>query len=138
MRRRILMGLVANITKIVEIPGEEHSATIRKLSHKQLRMASKARQSEGVGFMRELGGELLKALREADTKTVENIQKAQEADITNYDRDVLLKEGIVSWTYEAGRLPDATDFLDEPTASFLAAEIFRFSRGETKEEAKNV
>lgn len=130
------MALVSNITKVVEIPNEDVTVVIRKLSHTQLKSAAKARQSEGVGFMREMGGELLKALKDADTTAVKKIQEAQEADISNYDRDTLLKNGIVSWTYEA-KLPNATDDLDEATAKFLAESIFEFSRPETKAEAKN-
>lgn len=131
------MAVVTNITHSVNIPNEDHSAVIRKLSHTQLKTAAKARQSEGVGFMREMGGELLKALRDADTDKIKKIQDAQEADVTNYDRDTLLKLGLVSWTYEP-KLPEGTDQLDEPTAKFLAEQIFQFSRPETKEEAKNV
>ncbi|MCG3776794.1 MAG: hypothetical protein JW395_3665 [Nitrospira sp.] len=133
------MALVSKITKTVTIPGEDVSVVIRKLSHKDLKTAAKVKQSEGVGFMREMGGELLKALREADTAAVKKIQDAQEADVTNYDRDTLLKTGIVSWSYEEplGKKNEATDDLDEPTAKFLAAEIFEFSRPETAVEGKN-
>lgn len=131
------MALVRNITRSVDIPNESETAVIRKLSHKQLKQASKTRQSEGVGFMREMGGELLKALKDADTEKVKKIQDAQEADVTNYDRDTLLKQGLASWSYKDAALPDATDDLDEPTAKFLAEQIFEFSRPETKVEAKN-
>jgi hypothetical protein len=155
--------LVTNITKPVNIPNESEMATIRKLSHKQLKAASKARQSEGVGFMRELGAELMTALRNADTQAVKNIQETQQADITNYDRDTLLREGIVAWSYPVppvyernadgsvkspdGKtkmespdepLLDGIDQLDEPTAKFLAEQIFEYSRPETKNETKNV
>lgn len=130
------MGLVTKITKNITIPVEGVDVVIRKLSHVELRAAAKKRQSEGVGFMRELGGELLKALRDADSSRIQKIQDAQEAVLSNYDRDVLLKTGIVSWGYEA-KLPNATDDLDEPTAKFLAEAIFEFSRPETKEEVKN-
>lgn len=131
------MALVSNITKTVDIPNEAESVVIRRLSHTLLKKASKARQSEGVGFMREMGGELLKALKDADTTQIKKIQEAQAADITNYDRDTLLKEGIISWTYDA-KLPVGTDDLDEPTAKFLAETIFEYSRPETKVEVKNV
>ena len=130
------MALVTNITKTVDIPGESESAVIRKLSHVQLKAAAKARQSEGVGFMREMGGELLKALRDEDTSKIKRLQEAQEANLENYDRDTLLKCGIASWTYGAA-LPEGTELLDEPTAKFLAGQIFEFSRPETKAEAKN-
>ena len=133
------MGLVSNITKVITIPHENIDVTIRKLSHKVLKEAETARRKEGVGFMREMGGELLKAIRESDDQTVKKIQDAAEADITNYDRDVLLKRGIVLWGYplELGKLPEATDDLEEATAKFIADEIFQFSRNETKAEAKN-
>lgn len=136
------MALVTNITKTIDIPGEPETAVIRKLSHTQLKTASKVRQSEGVGFMREMGGELLKALRDADTEKIKKIQDAQEADVTNYDRDTLLRFGIMSWSYpvkptvEVGL--NGIDELDEPTAKFLAQQIFEFSRPDTKAESKNV
>jgi hypothetical protein len=147
------MALVSKIVKTVEIPGEDHTATIRKLSHVQLKMARKARQSEGVGFMREMGGELLKALRESnpDTDELKNkmkkIQDAQESDISNYDRDTLLLFGVVSWSYDVAPIGPADengkvrsiglDDLDESTAKFLAEEVFNFCRPETKDEVKN-
>lgn len=135
------MALVTNITRVVNIPNEDESAVIRKLSHTQLKQAAKARQSEGVGFMKEMGGELLKALRDADTDKIKKIQDAQEADITNYDRDLLLRFGIVSWSYPVKPISEVglngIDELDEPTAKFLAEQIFEFSRPETKAEAKN-
>lgn len=127
---------LASATKEIQVPGEEITAVIRRLNHTQLRAAAKARQSEGVGFMREMGGELIKALKDADTEKIKQIQNQQEADISNYDRDTLLKEGIITWTYPV-KLPQGTDELDEPTAKFFAEEIFNFSRTETKAEAKN-
>lgn len=152
------MALVTKIHKTVTVPSEETKVVIRKLSHTQLKQASKARQSEGVGFMREMGGELLKALREADTDKIKKLQDAQEADVTNYDRDTLLRFGVVSWDYDVPPIvdtppvtveitankvtsvlsPNGLDQLDEPTAKFLADQIFEFSRPDTKVEAKNV
>lgn len=143
------MALVTNITTTVNIPGEDDSCVIRKLSHTQLKQAAKIRQSEGVGFMREMGGELLKALKEADNDKIKKIEEAQASNVSNYDRDTLLKLGIVQWTYpvlpiaptpfdkDAKRGVDGIDELDEPTAKFLAEQIFEFSRPETKSEAKN-
>jgi hypothetical protein len=143
------MGLVTNITKTVNIPGEDANVVIRKLSHVQLKLAAKARQSEGVGFMRELGAELMKALREERPDDVKKLQDAQEADIHNYDRSSLLRYGVLTWDYEVPPIApepmkegerrgvDGLDELDEPTARFLGEEIFAFSRPETKSEAKN-
>lgn len=138
------MAQVTGITKTIEVPNEDVTVIIRKLSHTNLKTAARARQSEGVGFMKEMGGELLKALREADTEKIKKIQESQEADVSNYDRDTLLRLGVVSWTYpippigvkESG-VSNGLDELDEPTAKFIAEQIFEFSRPETKVEAKN-
>lgn len=144
------MALVTNITKTVEIPNEKESVVIRKLNHTQLKQAARARQSEGVGFMKEMGGELLKALRDSSSAEetsdkLKKLQAVQEADVSNYDRDTLLKFGVVSWTYPIPPMSlskegvgNGLDELDEPTAKFLAEEIFQYSRPETKEESKNV
>lgn len=143
------MALVTNITKTIKILNEDETCLIRKLSHIQLKQAAKARQSEGIGFMREMGGELLKALREGDNEKIKKLEEAQAANVTNYDRDSLLRFGILSWTYpvppmaptpfepNAKRGADGIDDLDEPTAKFLAEEIFNYSRPETPAEAKN-
>lgn len=131
------MALVTGITKTVEIPKEQESAVIRKLSHRQLKEAAKARQSEGISFMKEIGAELMKALQDGDDEKLKKLEEAQQANINNYDRDTLLSLGVVSWTYKA-ELPKALEDLDEATAKFLAAEIFALSRPETAAEAKNV
>jgi hypothetical protein len=143
------MGQVTGITRDVNIPGEDHTVIIRRLNHVQLKEASKARQSEGVGFMRELGGELLKALRDPSTnaeetqKKLKDIQDKQDSDVSNYDRATLLRYGVVSWTYpippisiEKSGVSNGLDELDEPTAKFLASEIFEYSRPQNAVEVK--
>ena len=130
------MGLVTGITKVMELP--DGKITIRKLNHKKLREASKRQQSEGIGFMREVGPELMKALRSEDAAGVDRIQRTQEAALSNYDRDTLLQMGIVSWTYQ----PQITDSnrveiindLDEPTAVAISEAVFHFSRPENSVE----
>jgi hypothetical protein len=143
------VGQVTGIVKEVPIPGEDEQVIIRRLSHKQLKEAAKARQSEGVGFMKEMGGELLKAIRdtkedaEATAKKLKELQEKQESDVSNYDRDVILKYGVVSWSYPIAPLSltpngvsNGLDELDEDTAKFLAKEIFEYSRPLTQVEAK--
>ena len=134
------MGLVIGHTTTVQLPGDPgESAVIRKLSHRKLSDAAAAQQSQGIGFMREVGAELMKALRDADSAKIDKIQKSQESSLANYHRDTLLEKGVVSWTLE----PSLTDSnraevlgeLDEPTAPFLAQSIFEFSRPETPTEA---
>lgn len=137
------MALVFNRTKEIEVPNEGIKVIIQKLSHKQLGEAARVRQSEGVGFMRELGGELLKALRDSDAKQIDKLAETQEAAISNYDRNTLLRHGIASWGYEIPPMarkegePNGIDFLEEDTAKWLAEQIFQFARPDTKAEVKN-
>jgi len=134
------MGLVIGHTKTVALPEDAgESVVIRKLSHRKLADAAAAQQSQGIGFMREIGGELMQALRTADTAKIDKIQKTQEANVSNYHRDTLLEKGVVSWTLAPaitdGNRVEVLSELDEPTAAFLALEIFTFSRPETPDEA---
>ena len=136
------MGLVIGITKSVDLPLDAgESAVIRKLSHRKLAEAATKQQSQGIGFMRELGGELMQALRNEDADKLDRIQKTQEASLSNYHRDTLLEKGVVSWTLVPGigdtNRTDVLGELDEPTAAFLAEQIFEFSRPETEDEAGN-
>ena len=136
------MGLVIGITRSIDLPDDEgESAVIRKLSHRKLSDAATKQQSQGIGFMRELGAELMSALRNEDADKLDRIQKTQEASLSNYHRDTLLEKGVVSWTLTPGigdtNRTEVLGELDEPTAAFLAQEIFEFSRPETEDEAGN-
>ncbi len=85
--------------------------------------------------MREVGAELMGALRDADQAKVKQIEDAQEANIRNYDRLELLTKGLVGWTYKEELTKESIEELDEVTATFCAQSIFDFSRGETPSEA---
>ena len=134
------MGLVIGQTTTVQLPNDAgESAVIRKLSHRKLADAAAAQQMQGIGFMREVGAELMKALRDADSEKIDRIQRTQEANLSNYHRDSLLEKGVVSWTLEPGitdsNRVEVLGELDEPTAAFLAQAIFEYSRPESASAA---
>jgi hypothetical protein len=136
------MGLVIGITRSVDLPNDDgESAVIRKLSHRKLAEAATKQQSQGIGFMRELGAELMQALKNEDSQKIERLQKTQEASLSNYHRDTILEKGVVSWTLTPGigdtNRSEVLGELDEPTAAFLAEQIFQFSRPETEDEVGN-
>jgi len=131
--------LVIGRQKVVAIPHEDgESVEIKALSWKKLMTAQRVQQSAGISFMKEIGPELMEAMRSGDAKTVKNIEAVQEASISNYDRFTLLQKGIISWTYEAELNDENLEELDEKTAAVLASAIFHFSRGtDTKDEASD-
>jgi hypothetical protein len=133
------MGLVIGMTRSIDLPHDDgESAVIRKLSHRKLAEAAAMQRSQGIGFMRELGAELMQALRNEDAQKLDRLQKTQEASLSNYHRDTILEKGIVSWTLTPGigdtNRTEVIGELDEPTAAFLAEQIFAFSRPETEHE----
>ena len=137
------MGLVLGHTITVDFPAPDsgETVTIRKLSHRKLADAAAKKQQQGIGFMKELGGELMQALRSEDTDKLDRIQRHQEASVSNYDRDIILERGVVSWTL-APAISDSNRSevigeLDEPTAEWLAEKIFEFSRPPSEGELKN-
>lgn len=126
------MGLVTNITKRVDLPGEISGfAVIRKLSWKQLEQAADKQRSRHSGQMREMGGEVLQAFLQARTgaeavEKVKAVQDAQEKSASNYDRETVLRYGIASWSLSDSP-SESLDDLDPETAKFLHEAIVAYS-----------
>lgn len=70
------MGLATGQIKTIAVPSEDATVVIRKLSHKKLREAENERRKQGVAFMKEIGAELMKALREGDAAQIKKIEEA--------------------------------------------------------------
>lgn len=124
------MGLVTNITKAVELPSGGN-ATIRRLSWKQMEQAADLQRSKQTGQMKEMGGELMKAIIEAKNskdaeKKIAELQDAQERSASNYDRGTVLTLGVASCDL-AESLTEALDGLNLPDAKFLHEEIVSYS-----------
>lgn len=144
--------LVTNICKKIDIPHEPgHHAVIRRLSWRQLRDAKRAQEAIDVEGMRQTGAELIKVFMEAanskDEKGQEDarakarrIQAERDAMPQTYDRDLVLRSGLASWSYDVPVGQDGVlGTLDEVTAAFLHGEIIGFSRDHlTEEQLKNV
>ena len=136
------MGLVLGHTKTIDLPAPDdgQSVVIRKLSYRKLQAAASTQQEKGIGFMKSLGAELMTALRDADTDKLDKIEAVQAATLSSYDRDTLLEKGSVSWSFEPALADnirsEVIGELDEPTAQFIAEEIFEYSRPPSESEAK--
>ena len=138
-------------TKTVEIPGAApNTITFRKLSSKQIRKCRKEQFSEQVLMLKEIGPELLKAMREGDTEEQKNLRKGmkqqqqeREWELDSFEIGALLKRGIKEWTLEQPPYLDTedhdrdpTDQLDEERAVWAAEQIIEMNRPRTEEQEK--
>jgi hypothetical protein len=141
------MMFAKQITKEVAVGPE--TVTIRKLSGRSLQKAREAQRSTQVQNVREIGPEMIKAFRaeraEADAAaakpeeapivelTQEDLDKARKASFAEFDRDVVLVAGIVSWTAKDAKnkaipVNEANiGELDEETSQLLHDEILDLS-----------
>jgi hypothetical protein len=111
----------SRITDTVEIG--DVVVTIQKLSWKSLRKAEEAKSDAALGHLAKMGNAAGAIQERADAR-----HKDRELDDTAkremryaaYDRDVVLRAGIKSWTADE-KLPGAIDFLEEAAAN----KIFR-------------
>lgn len=118
---------VTNICKSLTCP-DGSSAVVRKLSWKQLRQADRANFANNAERMRELGGEIVRAITASATgdEAAEKVKKIQEAQVTSpssYDMEQVLIAGIASID---GAVADI-DALDGATAKYLHEQIVGYS-----------
>src|SRR5262245_41546060 len=126
------------ITKTLPFPGSEsETVTVRKLGYKALEDALNARQIQGLDYLRRIGpGGLLKELQDQGGEQAVK-DKAAADPYVQYDRDILLQRGIVSWTVTEQVKPEDIAELDVTTANLIAREIYELSRPRTEDERKN-
>jgi hypothetical protein len=113
--------LIGNVVTKLDIPHEAGEwVEVRKLNHKTLARAAQVRSEAGIASMKSLGAELLTALRQARDE-IKEAAAAPTADV--YDRDLVLQNGVMRWSYALPVTPEALGDLDAVTATWLASEI---------------
>lgn len=114
------MGLVTGITRRVEVPNEPDAwMKLAMLSAVQLDIARQAR------FVA-----LAKQLKALEGVTLPSSAQAVTDPLTSYDRQLLLKMGVLAWSYGDTVDPDN---LDERTAEWAAREVLRLAVPEQDE-----
>lgn len=119
-------------TKVVEFP--DGAVTIQKLSWRSLEKARQARASDQAAGLRNIGGDILKALRSEAIEDLSKQLKAKSASAderrlaryADFDRGTLLQSGIKAWTYGEVK-PELIEQLPEEDAERLHHEILDLS-----------
>ena len=127
---------VSEITERVELPGGH--AMIRMLSAKQRRDARNTSSSAAVRLIADMGGDVMKALREMDSG-----EPTDQTDdpLQGLDQEKVLEFGVIALGTDDGGLneylgDEALDNLSEPVAETLADAIVARS-GRTSAEGKD-
>lgn len=130
--------LVSREPITVEIPHEPGQwIGFCKLSWKQFKQARKKAEKENREVIRELGGEILKALQvEGGEKRARKLIDEQEYDPRTYDTEELLLAGIVSWSYEAEVNPETVAALDKQTSDWAVRKLIDLNRPPSEGEEK--
>lgn len=122
-------------TEIPHEPGNE--LNLAALTWGQLKEAKKARSSEAIASMREMGGDLVQALPSRDAAD-RMITEALADPLDTFSIAMLLTEGVKGWR---GPAYDGHEFdvakLDERTAEWAARAVYRMSRIEGDEAGKS-
>jgi hypothetical protein len=109
--------------------------TIRKLSWKSLEKASDVKTDRDLAATSKMGQIAAQSIREVqqaraaatvELSPEEQVKRQREARYRNYDRDLIIRAGVKSWTAEP-KLPAALEDLDEETAEVLYRAIVDLS-----------
>lgn len=119
-------------TKVVEF--SDGAVTIQKLSWRSLGNARQARASDQAAGLRNIGGDILKALRSEAIEDLSKQLKAKSASederrlarYADFDRGAVLVAGIKAWTY-GDLTPALVDQIEEDRAERLHHEILDLS-----------
>ena len=130
--------LIGNTVVRLDIPHEAGEwVEVRKLSHVKLAEAAQELSQRQMQNVKAFGPDMLAAIQQVrqDAKAETSAPKAP-ADL--YDREAVLRKGVVRWSYSEPVTPETLADLDEQTARWLFEQIVEHSKAApTKEQVGN-
>lgn len=117
----------SQVKSTVDVDGV--SVTIRKLSARSLEAAAEARTAANLAQVKAMGGDILKALRDAEdprSSASPDLETRRLARYRVYDRAAVLRAGIAGWSAPE-KVETAVDDLDEAAAELLHRAILDLS-----------
>lgn len=118
--------LTSRIVKEVPIPHENGEwMRLRMLPGKKLQEARDEQTYKQLMLFRKMGADGVEAIQKASRQDAEAALKADP--LSAYDIDVLLRAGIVAWSYDEKVTPQAIEELDETTRRWAAEELLKMS-----------
>ena len=122
----------------VDIPHEPGEwFEIVPLSWKKLELARDKMSKQNLDTMKNIGAELMKALRSDDEAAVRSALKRQRYEESQFDTATILEHGVLDWSYEGNVTEEALEQLDERTMAWCKQVIIDVTRPPDEDEEKN-
>ena len=141
------MLVTKDTTEQVPIPHEDGQwMQFRRLARLEMVEAAETAERRSVKKMTQFGSEAVWAIiashektaaATADTDGDGDTTPTKAPTVGSYDRESLLENGIVAWSYNETPSPKTIRQLDAETARWAAEQVFELSRERTKEERGN-
>ena len=141
------MLVTKDTTEQVPIPHEDGQwMQFRRLAWLEMVEAAETAERRSVKKMTQFGSEAVGAIiashektaaATADTDGDGDTTPTKAPTVGSYDRESLLENGIVAWSYNETPSPKTIRQLDAETARWAAEQVFELSRERTKEERGN-
>ncbi len=126
------MALVGGSKKI-DIPHEPGEwFEIKKLSWRQLELASDIKSEEATKRLKKMGSDIVGSMQKVKTEQIEQ----QDPQFT-YDRGFVLEAGLVGWSYDAELNKANIELLDEETARWAFYQIVGLNEKKDDDTVKN-
>jgi hypothetical protein len=106
-----------------------HTATIGKLTGRQLELAQAAHLKDFIGGNSPRGWPaIFKKAVAAGTALESDARHTLEDPLIGYDRMTIVRNGLKGWSYFEKSLPSAVEDLDDEALEFFAIEIMRITK----------
>jgi len=96
------------------------------LGGKKLQEAIDEQTARQLAIFRQMGKDGVEALKGMTSVEADAVLAANP--LSNYDIDVLLRAGVIAWSYDEKLTPQALGELDEETRTWAATEILKLSK----------
>jgi hypothetical protein len=119
-RRERRVFVKDDILERLHVPDEPGQwIDVRQLGFVALQQVRDARQEKGLATARQLGPEFMQTANPNDPE----VKKQLANPLNNYDREALITESVVAWSYELEVTPENIARMDEQTATWLFGKL---------------
>jgi len=123
------MSIFASQTQeTISIPFDPpHTVTVRKLTGKEHEAAQVAHRAGVAAVRPNMWSAYFRRVIESATSTDGDVRAAIADPLLGYDRFVVVKSGLLAWTYPEP-MTRTIDDLDDESVDFIATEILRLTK----------
>lgn len=124
-----------NVELTVDV--DNGNVSLVKLSYSQLDKAMSKKRMDTIKQVKEMGGDIFKAMRESNVTAADKTNKTKEQLMQerydSYDKQTILEEGIKAWSFTVEKTSKTIMAIDEKSADKLFKHILDISLPDIEE-----